>query len=90
MALTVEEKLERAAKAEEQLRDATREAHEARAALRDVVKATRGTIEETIAAEVVRQVGAVADEVREQMRAEASAVVDDLSARWRERLDLLD
>lgn len=63
-----------------------RELHEARATALDVDKKHRERITQLIVEEVTKQVGALADEAREELHAGVSKIIGDLAGDLKRRL----
>lgn len=85
---TADETLRLLADATAEAKDTIREAHEARAALRDAVKAERRLVAEAITEAVDAAVGELTDAARTEMRAAVAKVIDRLAEDWRAVLGL--
>lgn len=88
MPLAPEDVLKDLVAATEQAKTTIREAHEARAALLDVVKENRQKILTAIVSEVQEQVRELADEASSDLRTRAGGVIARLEADWRAKLGL--
>lgn len=86
MPIEPEKILKQLVAATEEAKATIRELHEARATALDVDKKQRERITQLIVEEVTKQVGALADEAREELHAGVSKIVADVAGEMQRRL----